>query len=84
MTNTTLYIGVTADLVKRVYEHKQKFVDGFSNRYNTSKLVYYEVYNDPYTAITREKQLKGLSRYKKDRLINNFNPEWKDLYQDII
>ena len=83
-SNSTLYIGVTDDLVRRVYEHKQKFIDGFSNKYNVSKLVYYEIYNDPYTAITREKQLKGFNRYKKDRLISNFNPEWKDLYQDII
>ena len=81
--NTVLYIGVTNNLVRRVYEHKQKFVQGFTKTYNVDKLVYYEILYDPYNAITREKQLKGLKRKKKDMLINNFNPDWHDLYQDI-
>jgi putative endonuclease len=82
--NTVLYIGITNNLIRRVYEHKHKFVEGFTKRYNVNKLVYYETYNDPYHAITREKQLKAGSRKKKEELINSTNPKWKDLYEDII
>ena len=81
--NTTLYTGVTNDLKRRVYEHKKKFIDGFTKRYNISKLVYYEVYNDIYNAITREKQIKAGSRQRKIELINNMNLEWKDLYDEL-
>ena len=81
--NTVLYTGVTSDLKGRVYQHKEKFVSGFTKRYNITKLVYYEVCDDPYSAITREKQLKAGPRKKKEDLINGMNPEWRDLYEDI-
>lgn len=82
--NGTLYVGVTADLVKRVYEHKNKFVEGFTKRYNVDKLGYYEIYDGILTAIEREKRLKGASRKKKLELIEINNPNWFDLYYDII
>ena len=82
MTNfeeTTLYIGVTSDLERRVYEHKNKLYEGFSQRYNLKKLVYYEIFDDINLAIEREKYLKGKTRKFKNNLVNNFNLEWKDL-----
>jgi putative endonuclease len=81
MTNKskTIYIGVTNNLVKRVYEHKSKIIKGFTSKYNINKLVYYEVFNDVTNAIAREKQLKGWLRKKKIDLIESINPEWKDL-----
>jgi len=79
--NTTLYTGVTNDLMKRAYEHRGKLVDGFTKRYNITKLVYYEVFDDIANAIEREKQIKGGSRHKKLQLINGINKEWKDLYE---
>ena len=82
--NTTLYIGVTSNLAKRIHEHKTKAVDGFTKRYNLTKLVYYEVHEDIYNAISREKQLKGGSRKKKTELIESVNPEWKDLFDEIM
>lgn len=82
--NTTLYIGVTSDLVNRIYQHKEKLVDGFSKRYNLNKLVYFEVFTTAYDAISREKQLKGGSRAKKIKLIESINPAWLDLYSDLI
>lgn len=81
--NTVLYTGVTNDLKRRVYEHKEKFVEGFTKKYNINKLVYYEVFQDAENAILREKQIKGGSRAKKIALINSFNPNWNDLYNDI-
>ena len=81
--NNVLYTGVTNNLVKRVYEHKNKFVQGFTKRYNLSKLVYYEVYKDINLAITREKQIKGSLRKKKIELINKINSDWKDLFDEI-
>ena len=78
--NNVLYTGVTNDLVRRVYEHKQHSVKGFTARYNVTKLVYYEIHDDPQSAITREKQLKAGSRQKKFELIDSINPDWKDLY----
>ena len=81
--NTVLYTGVTNDLKKRVYEHKNKLVPGFTNYYNIHKLVYYEVFGDVYNAISREKQIKGGSRQKKLDLVKNMNPEWKDLCDEI-
>jgi len=78
-----LYVGITNDLIRRVYEHKNKLVDGFTEKYNVDKLVYYELFNDPINAITREKQLKGYSRKKKVELITSFNPEWEDLYETL-
>lgn len=86
MTNqsgTVLYTGATSDLQKRVYEHKQKNAAGFTKKYNADKLVYYEVFEDVVTAITREKQIKGGSRKKKLNLIYSMNPELKDLYNDL-
>ena len=82
--NTVLYIGVTNNLIRRIYEHKEKLVDGFSKKYNLDKLVYFEATEDVYSAISREKQLKNYSRTKKNILICERNPEWKDLYQEII
>jgi len=81
--NTTLYTGITNDLKRRVYEHKEKMVGGFTKKYNINKLVYYEVFVDPENAILREKQIKGGSRQKKIELINSLNEEWRDLYQQI-
>ena len=79
--NTVLYTGVTNNLIRRVYEHKERMVDGFTKRYNITKLVYYEVSEDIEAAISREKQIKSGSRQKKIDLINNFNRQWKDLYE---
>lgn len=84
MTNKsrTLYTGVTNDLNRRVYEHKNKLIKGFTSKYNITKLVYYEEYNDINDAIRREKQIKGWSRKKKIELIESINPEWKDLSEE--
>jgi putative endonuclease len=81
--NTVLYTGITGDLIKRVYEHKQKMVEGFTKKYNINKLVYYEICNDPENAIAREKQIKAGSRKKKIGLIEGKNPEWNDLYKEM-
>jgi putative endonuclease len=82
--NNVLYAGVTNDLVRRIYEHKNKLQKGFTEKYNVDRLVYYEAYADIVDAITREKQIKGWSRKKKDDLVSQLNPEWKDLYEDIL
>ena len=82
--NGVLYTGVTRDLVKRVYEHKNNYTDGFTKKYHLHKLAYYESTNDIYEAITREKRLKKWRRQWKLDLINSFNPTWKDLYNNII
>ncbi|MCX5692087.1 MAG: GIY-YIG nuclease family protein [Candidatus Omnitrophica bacterium] len=82
--NTVLYTGVTNDLVRRVYEHKEKLVPGFTKKYNITKLVYYEACENVEQAILREKKIKGGSRAKKMILINGMNKERKDLYEDII
>lgn len=81
--NKVIYTGVTNDLKRRVYEHKEKFIDGFTKKYNVNKLVYYEFTSDINSAIQREKQIKAGSRQKKIDLINSINPEWKDLYNEI-
>ncbi len=81
--NTVLYTGVTSNLKRRVYEHKEKLKSKFTARYNVNKLVYYEVFADPYNAISREKQIKAGSRQKKIDLVNEMNPEWVDLYEKI-
>jgi putative endonuclease len=81
--NTTVYTGVTGDLKKRVYEHKGNFVDGFTKRYNVHKLVYYEVSQSVVSAIEREKQIKGRSRAYKNELITQFNPDWRDLFEEL-
>ena len=82
--NGTLYVGVTSDLMKRVWEHKNDFVDGFSRRYGVHMLVYFEVADTMYVAISREKQIKAGSRAKKLQLIESVNPEWNDLYASIV
>ncbi|MDO5151805.1 MAG: GIY-YIG nuclease family protein [Eubacteriales bacterium] len=80
--DTVLYIGVTGNLSRRLYEHRNGLADGFTKKYNVHKLVYYEYTNDVYSAISREKQLKKLRREKKAALINQMNPSWKDLSSD--
>ena len=82
-SNAVLYTGVTNDLKRRVYEHKQKLAEGFTKRYNVTKLVYYEICDDAESAIMREKQIKSWPRKKKDDLVSSINPEWRDLYEDI-
>jgi putative endonuclease len=79
----TLYIGVTNDLVRRVYEHKQGLVEGFTKKYNVHQLVFFEETNDVESAITREKQMKKWNRQWKIELIEKENPEWKDLYEGM-
>ena len=81
--NTVLYVGVTNDLIRRAYEHREKLVDGFTKKYNIVKLVYYEVLEDIENAILREKQIKAGSRQKKIQLISNVNKEWRDLYEEL-
>jgi putative endonuclease len=81
--NGTLYIGVTNDLIRRIYEHRNDLEEGFTKRYRVHKLVYYEVVDNPYSAIEREKSLKKWNRAWKIRLIEKNSPEWKDLYDDL-
>ena len=78
--NKVLYTGVTNNLVRRCHEHKNGLIKGFTKKYNVSKLVYFEVFNHIETAIKREKQIKTITRAKKECLINDFNPEWKELF----
>ena len=78
-----LYVGVTNDLARRIYEHKHEVCDGFSKRYHLHKLVYYELHSNAKTAIEREKKLKQMRREKKFALILSVNPAWNDLSQDI-
>jgi len=82
--NKVLYTGVTSNLVKRMYEHKNKQVEGFTRKYNVNKLVYFEVFEDIVNAITREKQIKGWLRSKKIALIETKNPAWNDLYKELV
>ncbi len=82
--NGTLYVGVTSDLTKRVYEHKNKLLPGFTSRYQLDKLVYYEVFDDEFVAIQREKTLKKYSRNWKKDLIESNNPQWIDLYPSLF
>ena len=81
--NTVLYTGITNDLKRRVYEHKSRLIEGFSKKYNLTKLVYYEACGDIEGAIIREKQIKGGSRQDKLNLVNAANKEWRDLYRDL-
>lgn len=81
--NSVLYTGVTSDLKKRVYEHKSGLIAGFTKKYKVDRLVYYEIFEDIYNAITREKQVKGGSRQKKIDLIASRNPGWEDLYNKL-
>ena len=82
--NKVLYTGITGNLVKRIFEHKNKLVPGFSEKYNLHKLVYYEIHRDVREAILREKRIKRWPRTWKTKLINGRNPAWKDLYPGII
>ncbi|MFZ5390911.1 MAG: GIY-YIG nuclease family protein [Patescibacteria group bacterium] len=81
--NNVLYTGVTNNLVRRIYEHKNKLIKGFFSKYNLVKLVYYEEYLESYQAILREKQIKAGSRQKKINLINKFNKNWFDLFLQL-
>ena len=81
--NTVLYVGVTNDLIRRTYEHKEKLANGFTKKYSIVKLVYYEVFDDIENAILREKQMKAGSRQKKVQLIDSTNKEWRDLYDEL-
>ena len=80
--DSVLYIGVTGNLLRRLYDHQNGLVDGFTKQYNIHKLVYYETTNDVYSAISREKQLKKWRREKKNQLIEAMNPQWRDLSLD--
>jgi putative endonuclease len=82
--NGTLYVGVTSDLVKRVYEHRTDAADGFTKRHGVKMLVWYELTSEIESAIRREKQIKKWNRLWKLRLVDQNNPEWRDLYADII
>ena len=82
--NGTLYVGATSDLIKRIYQHKNKLIEGFSKKYGVDKLGYYEVYSDIENAIAREKQIKAGSRKKKIDLIEKINPNWDDLYESLF
>ena len=81
--NTVLYTGVTGDLRARLQQHREKLLSGFTDRYNVSKLVYYEAGHDASGAIVREKQIKAGSRRKKVDLVNRLNPEWRDLHEEL-
>ncbi|MBI2412839.1 MAG: GIY-YIG nuclease family protein [Deltaproteobacteria bacterium] len=81
--NNVLYTGVTHDLKRRVYEHKEKLIDGFTKKYNIGKLVYYETTGSIDGAITREKQIKGGSRLQKKKLVSSMNADWVDLYEEL-
>ena len=82
--NGTLYIGVTSNLLKRVYEHKNNLVEGFTQKYNVHNLVYYESCNDVYSAIAREKRMKKWKRQWKIKAIEKLNPHWRDLYSEMV
>ncbi len=82
--NNVLYTGVTNNLKRRLYEHKNKFVDGFTKKYNVDKLVYYEITNDVNSALAREKQIKGWTRAKKNALVESKNSQWCDLTESIM
>ncbi|MBC8588555.1 GIY-YIG nuclease family protein [Paratissierella segnis] len=82
-TNNVLYTGVTHNLVKRVYEHKNKITKGFTSKYNVNKLVYYEAIDEIIVAIEREKEIKGWIRERKIELVRSKNPKWNDLYDEI-
>ncbi len=82
--NGTLYTGVTSDLPRRIWQHKNGITEGFCSKYNLTMLVYFELYEDMYAAISREKQIKAGSRKAKLKLIDHMNPGWRDLYPDIL
>jgi len=80
----TLYIGVTSDLIKRTWQHKERFTEGFAKKYHVKQLVWYEVHDDVQSAITREKQIKKWNRAWKIQLIQENNPHWRDLYSEVV
>ncbi|BEQ13030.1 GIY-YIG nuclease family protein [Desulfoferula mesophila] len=82
--NEVLYTGVTNDLARRIWEHKNGTAEGLTSRYNAGRLVYYEVFDDPQSAIAREKQLKSGSRKNKEKLVEGMNPGWQDLSEDMF
>jgi putative endonuclease len=82
--NTVLYTGVTNDLIRRIYEHKEKIIAGFTKKYSVNKLVYYEISTDINSAIAREKQIKAGSRQKKIDLVDSMNPQWCNLYEGLL
>jgi putative endonuclease len=81
--NGTLYVGITSDLIKRIFEHRNNLVDGFTKQYGVHTLVWYEIHDTAETALQREKQIKKWKRSWKLRLIEDSNPDWKDLYEDV-
>ena len=84
-TNTTIYVGVTKDLLRRMYEHKNKLdSNSFTSKYDVHKLVYYEATCDVRAAIEREKQIKGWNRARKNKLVESRNPKWEDLYRSLL
>jgi putative endonuclease len=84
LNNRVIYFGVTNNLIRRVFEHKNKTTESFTQRYNVVKLVYFEIADTPQSVINREKQIKGGSRKKKLELIKDFNPDLKDLYAELL
>ena len=85
LTGTTIYVGVTRDLIRRVYEHKHHLDKGsFTDRYNIEKLVYFEVLSSIESAIEREKQIKGWNRKRKNKLVESKNPSWIDIYESLL
>ena len=82
--NGTLYVGMTSDLIKRVWEHKNHLVDGFTKKYEVTRLIYFEKHDNPEQAIAREKRLKKWTRAWKIRLIEKSNPDWEDLYDGLL
>lgn len=82
-SNSVLYVGVTSNLVSRVIQHRNKTIPGFTDKYNLTRLVYYESCNDMYSAIAREKQIKSWSRKRKNELIESVNPNWNDIFDEI-
>ena len=85
ITGTTIYVGVTNNLLRRMYEHRNKLdPKSFTAKYDIHKLVYYEHTNDVYAALEREKQIKGWNRARKNRLVESMNPKWEDLYASIL
>jgi putative endonuclease len=78
-----IYVGITKDIVRRIYEHRTKVIQGFTSKYNITRLVWFEIYDDPISAISREKELKKWKRVGKVQLIEAQNPQWNDLYESI-
>lgn len=83
-TRSTLYCGITDNLIRRVWEHRNNLIKGFSQKYQIHDLLYYEIFDDPESAIEREKQIKNYSRLKKEKMIIKFNPKVEDLYKTIL